>query len=40
MAKMFLSKDKPDIALKRLNEIVEEFDVSAAANEGRKMLDR
>ena len=39
MAKMFLQKDKPEIALKRLKEIVDEFDGSAAAIEARKMLD-
>ena len=39
MAKMFQEKGKADIALKRLQELVDEFDGSAAATEARKILE-
>ena len=38
MAKMFLEKGKLEIAIKRLQEIVDEFD--GAANEANAMLKR
>ena len=38
MAKMFFEKGKPDIAEKRLQELVDEFAGSAAANEARLIL--
>jgi hypothetical protein len=38
LAKLFLEKKKPDIALRRLEEIVAEFSGSAAATEAKKMI--
>jgi len=38
MAKMFLDKGKPDIAAKRLQELVDEFAGSVAAIEARLIL--
>ena len=40
MAKLFMEKGKPKIARRRLKEIVDEFDGSAAAEEAREMLER
>lgn len=38
MAKMFIQRGKPEIARRRLQQIVEEFDGSAAVTEARTML--
>jgi hypothetical protein len=40
MAKMFLQNGKPEIAIRRLREIVAEFDLSAAADMARAMLPK
>ena len=40
MAKLFLQSDKPDIALRRLKEIVAEFGGSAAAKEAKAMMEK
>lgn len=38
MAKMFIQRGKPEIARRRLQQIVDEFDGSAAVTEARTML--
>ncbi len=40
LAKLFLEKKKPDIALRRLKEIVAEFSDTKAATEAKKMIKR
>lgn len=40
MAKLFLKKEKPDIALRRLKEIVVEFSGSAAAIEAKSLMKK
>ncbi len=40
MAKLFLEKEKPDIALRRLKEIVAEYSGSAAAAEAKSLLKK
>jgi Tfp pilus assembly protein FimV len=40
MAKLFIENGKPEIAMRRLKEIVDEFDGSAAAEEASEMLER
>ncbi len=38
LAKLFLEKKKPDIAQRRLNEIMAEFSGTAAATEAKKLI--
>lgn len=38
MAKLFIEKEKPKIALRRLKEIVAEFSGSAAATEAKSLM--
>ena len=40
LAKLFLEKEKPDIALRRLKEIVAEYSGSAAATEARSLMKK
>ena len=38
MAKLFIEKGKPEIALRRLRQVASEFDGSVAAEEARALL--
>jgi hypothetical protein len=40
LAKLFLAKDQPKIALRRLKAIVAEYGGSAAANEANRLIKR
>jgi outer membrane protein assembly factor BamD (BamD/ComL family) len=40
LAKLFLEKEKPDIALRRLQEIVAEYSGSAAATEAKSLMKK
>lgn len=40
MARMFIEKGKPEIAKRRLREIVNEYGESAAATEARKLMKK
>ena len=40
LAKLFLDNEKPDIALRRLKEIVAEFSGSAAATKARSLMKK
>jgi outer membrane protein assembly factor BamD (BamD/ComL family) len=40
LAKLFLEKEKPDIALRRLKEIVAEYSGSAAATEAKSLMKK
>ncbi len=40
LAKLFLDNEKPDIALRRLKEIVTEFSGSAAATKARSLIKK
>ena len=40
LAKLFLEKEKPDIALRRLKEIVAGYSGSAAATEARSLMKK
>lgn len=40
LAKLFLDNEKPDIALRRLKEIVAEFSGSAAATKARSLIKK
>jgi len=40
MARMFIEKGKPDIAKRRLREILDAYGESAAATEARKLMKR
>ena len=40
LAKLFLEKEKPDIALRRLKEIVAEYSGSVAATEARSLMKK
>jgi hypothetical protein len=40
LAKLFLAKEKADIARRRLKEVVAEFDGSAAATEAKRLIKK
>jgi len=40
LAKLFLENEKPDIALRRLKEIVAEYSGSAAATEAKSLMQK